>query len=57
MERGDYSLLIVTESRSLDRREDLDAYRPQGTEITHQPIYLKATTPGSRNIAVKALFS
>ena len=24
MERGDYSLLIVTESRSLDRREDLD---------------------------------
>jgi DNA invertase Pin-like site-specific DNA recombinase len=25
MERGDYSLLIVTESRSLDRREDLDA--------------------------------
>ena len=25
IERGDYSLLIVTESRSLDRREDLDA--------------------------------
>ena len=25
MERGDYSLLVVTESRSLDRREDLDA--------------------------------
>lgn len=25
MERGDYALLIVTESRSLDRREDLDA--------------------------------
>ena len=25
MERGDYPLLIVTESRSLDRREDLDA--------------------------------
>jgi len=25
IERGDYSVLIVTESRSLDRREDLDA--------------------------------
>jgi DNA invertase Pin-like site-specific DNA recombinase len=25
MERGDYSVLVVTESRSLDRREDLDA--------------------------------
>jgi len=25
IERGDYSLLVVTESRSLDRREDLDA--------------------------------
>jgi DNA invertase Pin-like site-specific DNA recombinase len=25
MERGDYALLVVTESRSLDRREDLDA--------------------------------
>lgn len=25
IERGDYALLIVTESRSLDRREDLDA--------------------------------
>ena len=25
MERGAYSLLVVTESRSLDRREDLDA--------------------------------
>ena len=25
MERGDYALLIVTESRGLDRREDLDA--------------------------------
>jgi DNA invertase Pin-like site-specific DNA recombinase len=25
IERGDYTLLIVTESRSLDRREDLDA--------------------------------
>jgi DNA invertase Pin-like site-specific DNA recombinase len=25
IQRGDYSVLVVTESRSLDRREDLDA--------------------------------
>jgi NAD(P)-dependent dehydrogenase (short-subunit alcohol dehydrogenase family) len=35
IERGDYSLLVVTESRSLDRREDLDA---QAKDTTYRGL-------------------
>jgi hypothetical protein len=55
MERGDYTLLVVTESRSLDRREDLDAQaeilldiRRAGGDVLSisEPQYGKTDFPG-----------